>query len=190
MTEVSFPHVGWVPFDATEGTVDISDHNGAAKPQLTGFSTWLTRMAYCRRCWPGRSADAGVRVKTEVAERLAAPIRAAATQMRPQTNQQVVDAYARITGVLAKRGLARPLPETPDQYADNIARRTSSVVSSLGTDFARLTELYTRFRYSRDIATRDDVQAAQSSASAIQNALQTAKPKNLSQEEQKRGNRV
>ena len=73
-----------------------------------------------------------------------------------------------------------PLPETPDEYAGNIARRTQTALPSLSVDYARLTELYTRFRYSREVATRDDVQAAQASASAIQSALQTVKPRNLS----------
>ena len=190
-TEVFFPHIGWVPFDATEGTVDISNHSDAAKPRLSGFSTWLTSHGILPPLLAGvLLLMLGYVLKTEVAERIQPRRLRAAAQMRPQTNQQIVDAYARVTALLAKRGLARPLSETPDEYANNIARLTSSVLSSLAPDFVRLTELYTRFRYSRDIATPDDAQAAQSRASAIQNALQTVKPKNLGQEEQKRGDRL
>ena len=36
-TEVFFPHVGWVPFDATEGTVDISDHSGTSQAPTFRF---------------------------------------------------------------------------------------------------------------------------------------------------------
>lgn len=180
-TEVFFPHIGWVPFDATEGTVDISDHSDTQKKKPSNFVAWLTSHGTL----PPTLALAffvmlGYVVRTEVITRIRPRRGAGVTGVgRPPTNQQIVTVYGQTLGILARRGIKRLDQQTPDEYASRVALALNSLLPALDGELVTLTSAYTRFRYGREVATSGDVQEAQARAAAIQSALQSVKAKKV-----------
>ena len=177
--EVFFAGVGWVPFDATEGSVDISDHSGTQKAKSSNFIAWLTSHGLL----PPTLAFAfvamlGYVVRTEVAGRVQPRRRSAAPgELRPAANQQIVTLYAQTQALLAKRGMGRLMQQTPDEYASRVAEILHPTLPAVGPELSALTALYTRFRYGRDTAAAADVQAAQAHLAAVQTALKTMRAK-------------
>ncbi len=173
-TEVFFPHVGWVPFDATEGTDDISDH--AAHAKQTGTDIWAGLWSHG---WLPPSAGLillgllGYLLKTELLDRMR-PRRRVRVGMvdRPAANVAIVEAYLGACAALARRGLARPGQTTPDEFLRLVVLRADPALrAGLESPLERLTALCTRFRYGREIATPDDVRAAHTAQAQIAQAL-------------------
>ncbi len=181
-TEVFFPHIGWVPFDATEGTVDISDHSDTQKKKQSNFVAWLTSHGTL----PPTLALAflvmlGYVVRTEVITRIRPRRGAGETEAgRPPTNQQIVSVYGQTLGILARHGIKRLDQQTPDEYALRVHLALNPLLPALNGELTALTLAYTRFRYGREVATSGDVQEAQARAAGIQSALQSVKAKEVS----------
>jgi hypothetical protein len=175
-TEVFFPHVGWVTFDATEGAEDISE--ARKKPEeKTGFGAWLLSHGWL-------PPTLGLLIlgilayllKTEVWDRFRRRGLAEGGWLdRPPTNQEIVRLYLSACATLARRGYARPPSATADEFAQYMARTTPETLPGMSDALERLTTLHTRFRYGPEVASADDVSAAQDAAEAITTLLADAK---------------
>lgn len=178
-TEVFFPHIGWEAFDATEGTIDISNHNNVTQRRFPNFGAWLTSHGLL----PPALLTAfvillGYVLRTELIGRFKSRSNTAQQEMmRALTNQQIVAVYTQTSLLLSKHGLTRLVQQTPDEYAVFVARKTSQILPPLSVELARLTALYSRFRYGKDIATDADIREARESASTIQTMLQASSAK-------------
>ncbi len=173
-TEVFFPHIGWVPFDATDGTIDISDHsNGTKKPQAT-FVKWLTSHGSLPLALTVMLvAMLGYVVKTEVVDRLRMQRSSLAeAPTRPLTNLQVIEAYAQTEALFKKRGLPRLSSQTPDEYGAQLRRRLASALPAVSQSVYELTALYTVYRYGRDVATLEEAETARKLAASIRDNVQ------------------
>lgn len=178
-TEVFFPHIGWETFDATEGTIDISTHNNIVQRRTPDFGAWLTSHGLLPPILLTIFVILlGYVIQTELLGRLRP--RSAVAQielMRPQTNQQIAVVYSQTVRLLTKRGLPRLIQQTPDEYAAFVGRKTSEVMPPLTLELFRLTALYSRFSYGKDIATDADIKEAREAASSIQTMLQITSAK-------------
>src|SRR5262249_37086410 len=93
---------------------------------------------------------------------------------RPATNLQIITIYLAACKTLAQRGLSRLASTTPDEFVEYVEERAASAPDLVG-HLARLTQLYTRFRYGPDVATDADVQAAREAAASLTQALTKVK---------------
>jgi len=120
---VYFPGVGWVPFDATDGSEDISDHSVHQRVLRVNFLAWLfSHGALPPLLLAALAAAAGVRRVTELLPRLRRTSQDRVADARPATNRQVVAAY--LQGLLLF-GEARP-----GEAASHDTCRVSSVGAS------------------------------------------------------------
>jgi transglutaminase-like putative cysteine protease len=174
--EVFFPGVGWVTYDATEGAEDISDRSNRSGKNK-GFFAWLFSQG-------GGTLVVGVIcagllgyvIKTELLDRLLARRRPLGEALsKPQTNLAIIAAYAEANRALLKRGLKRPEHLTPEEFAREILERNAGNLPGLATPLAALTTLFTRYRYSAETATEDEVRQAKEASAALRQALQEAK---------------
>jgi len=171
-TEVYFPTVGWVDFDATRGAEEITDSAGGAggnrRSSLLGFlfrRGWLPPTAlFIFLCMLGYV------LKVEVWDRLRARGRAVNPLGLPETNLAIVETYEAACDLFARRGLARPDSATPLEYLTYLTERLAER-SEARDALERLTQLVVRFRYSRQTARADDVRLAQEALAALQHAL-------------------
>lgn len=180
-TEVFFPHIGWVPFDATDGTTDISDHSNGTKKQQVNFVKWLMSHGSLPIVLAVAMAGLlGYVVKTEVVDRVRLRHNGAAeASIRPQTNLQVMAAYAQADGLLRRKGLTRMPHQTPDEYQAQLAAQLHAALPDVTRAMAQLTGLFTRFRYGRETAMREDVETAQKLAASIREGLQVANRRDM-----------
>ncbi|HZO87115.1 MAG TPA: transglutaminase domain-containing protein [Chthonomonadaceae bacterium] len=175
-TEVFFPRIGWVPFDATEGAEDISDHSGSEKNK-SSFLAWLTShgalpplvgllilsaLAYILktevwdRFWGGRSVEGGL-------------------IDRPVTNLEIIRLYLAACNRLSQRGLARSPAMTPDEFVRFVSEAADETLPGLAGALERLTTLCVRFRYGPEVATEEDVQSAREAAATLGEVLANAR---------------
>ncbi|HLK59289.1 MAG TPA: transglutaminase domain-containing protein [Chthonomonadaceae bacterium] len=179
-TEVYFPHIGWVPFDATEGTVDISDHSAQTTKHKFNVLAWFTSHGI----FPPLAALLilaliGYVLKVEVWDRFRKrKLAVALGSAYPLTNRAVVDAYVQAGKILAKRGLVRPVQTTPEEFLARLAQ-THTPPELLGP-MQTLTELHARFRYSHEVATEQDVRTAEEAIAALKSAFAGVKTRELS----------
>lgn len=175
-TEVFFPRIGWVSFDATEGAEDISEARKKPEDQA-GFGAWLLSHGWI-------PPTLGLLIlgimayllKTEVWDRFRRRKRLEGGWLdRPPTNQEIVRVYLSACATLARRGYARPPTSTADEFARYMAHATPETLPGVSDALERLTTLYTRFRYGPEVASADDVSAAQDAADAIASLLADAK---------------
>jgi hypothetical protein len=173
--EVFFPTVGWVEFDATQGAEDISDRSSKNKGK--GFFAWLfaqggTTLLVGLCC----ALLLGYVLKTELWDRWMGRQRPQTeTLAKPATNLAIVAAYAEVSRLLAKRGLHRPPHLTPIEFAREVTWRSAETLPALGLPLDTLTTLFTRFRYSAEEATEEEVHKAQEASAAIRQILQESK---------------
>lgn len=175
-TEVFFPRVGWVSFDATEGAEDISEARKKPEEQA-GFGAWLLSHGWIP---PALGllilGILAYLLKTEMWDRFRRRKLAEGGWLdRPPTNQEIVRVYLSACTLLARRGYARPPASTADEFAQYMARTTPETLPGVSDALERLTLLYTRFRYGPEVASADDVSAAQDAADAITSLLTDAK---------------
>lgn len=176
-TEVFFPKIGWVPFDATDGSKDVTDRSAKAKGKDGNFLAWLTShgwlppllgllalgmLAYVlknelwgRLRW-GRTAQGGL------------------SRLSP-TNIAVIEAYTAACALLAKRGLPRPEAMTPEEYRREVDAKTVSDLKAVRDSMLTLTGLHRRFRYGPEVATESDVTAAREALAALTAGLAQVK---------------
>ena len=180
-TEVFFPHIGWVPFDATDGTVDISEHGANVRQTQTNFAKWLmSHGSLPLAVSVVLVVMLGYVVKTEVMDRFRVPRNAGADMAsRPAANLQIIVAYAQMEALLARRGLPRMAHQTPDEYAASLSQQIGATLPAVSESAKELTTLYTQFRYGRNVATSGEVERAQQQAASIRENLQAVRERNL-----------
>lgn len=176
-TEVFFPKIGWVPFDATEGAVDISDHSAKDKKKAMSFIAWLLSNG-----WLPPTVGLIIVVlalyllKTELVDRFQRR-QALAERMlqRAPTNVAIILAYEKVCAAFKQRGLARPVSATPVEYAAWIAERTGTLLPGMQEPMTRLTALHARYRYGAEVASQEEVRLAEEAVTTITAALAQAK---------------
>lgn len=175
-TEVFFPKIGWVAFDATEEADDVSDYSSLSKKEMPGFIKWLMR--------DGMRLGVGIIIclllififKNEILNRIPAFNRKTVeTATRPATNRQIIELYLESCRQLQRRGLVRTPALTPAEFAELVAQRSQGVAPDLASHWATLTTLFGQFRYGNDVASEADLQRARASAGALQTALRGLK---------------
>jgi hypothetical protein len=160
-TEVFFPKVGWVSFDATEGAEETTPHT-ASKKSPNSFAAWFLSHGWLPPTIALFILGALLYLlKVEVLDRFWRSSRQESGMLdRPLTNQEIVRIYLGACGMLARHGYARLPAMTADEFAQHLTRTTAEILPSASEPLHQLTALYARFRYSRDVATGEDVQAA------------------------------
>lgn len=182
--EVFFPRVGWVPFDATDGSEDISDHAAGARRKFTSFAAWLashgplpplmcTVLLVC----------VAYLLKTEVWDRYRLRRAGVAEkQARSATNQAVVDAYLQVSRLLERAGLARPPHQTPQEYLKSVSTLTPRILPDLAAPLTELTRLHGIYRYGLQEASEEEVVAARAALEAIRTMLKPISRKDILRE--------
>ncbi len=182
--EVFFPRVGWVPFDATDGSEDISDHASASRRKFTSFAAWLashgplpplmcTVLLICL----------GYVLKAEVWDRYRLG-RADAVERQPRSanNQAVVEAYLSVYRLLERVGLTRPPYQTPQEYLKSVSASTRRILPGLGEPLTQLTRLHGVYRYSRQEASEAEVAEARAAMETIRLMLKSVSRRDLMKE--------
>lgn len=177
-TEVFFPGVGWVGFDATDGAEDISAQDRDGRTRRVGFLAWLRSQG-----GPGIAILAvciallAIVLKTEFWDRwIAARAKKTAQQtVRPATSLQILNAYTQACQLLQRCGLTRPAHLTPLEYAREIALRNNATLPEAMASFENLTALFTRYRYSAEAASDHEVNEALQALETLQTQLRQVK---------------
>jgi hypothetical protein len=174
-TEVYFPKAGWVPFDATEGTVDISNHQAVARKSRAGLLYWLGAQGAGPALLTAIVLSALMYVlKVEVWDRLRRvkrPLAAGAVWEQAPTNLEVVRCYGQGLKALSQWGVRRPPEFTPDEFAGYVAGLPSEPALAATAPLMDLTTLCTRFRYGPEVAGDEHVAAARAAFAALTGAL-------------------
>ncbi len=172
-TEVFFPRIGWVPFDATDGAEDISRHAHSKTTQENGFAAWLlSHGALPPMLGLALLALGAYVVKTEILDRLrgrSRKERGRDTALR--FNRGIGTAYAAGCAALARRGLTRSASATSHEFARRVCDVLEATDLNAANLFAELTALHTRFRYGPEAATEADVLRAHQIATTIAKLL-------------------
>ena len=174
--EVYFTNIGWVPFDATEGTngVDTESDNTVTKHETP--LRWLTAHGPVPPVLALLIIGLAVFVlKSELGSRLRKKHRNLGKyDPLPELNALINDEYNRACSKLARRGFRRNPAFTPTMYASSIdacsgdlAEQTRGVAAVLTT----LTNLHAAFCYGLQNATRADIDRARQANIQLENAL-------------------
>lgn len=171
-TEVFFPNVGWVEFDATDGAEDISDRSGKGK-RGGSFLAWLMSNGWLP---PTLAAVVltllGYVLKTELWDRLR-PKRSGGEPRieRAPNNISIINTYVNASQALARKGLTRGEAMTPEEYLDMVKEKTGNSAPVVAEALATLTRLHKRYRYGREVASQEDVKAAATALGQLTTAL-------------------
>ncbi|HLJ56402.1 MAG TPA: transglutaminase domain-containing protein, partial [Chthonomonadaceae bacterium] len=179
--ELYFSGVGWVPFDATEGTVDITDRSRHGHQQQSGFLAWLTSHGalppLIALVLVGLMAYLAV---TELLPRLrGSRDEAAGATAIPATNIAVIQAYLDSCATLESRGLRRGRSATPSEFLETAGPGLGGAAPPAAEALASLTALHDRYRYGRVTATQPEADQAKALSAAIRAALSRVSRKAL-----------
>ena len=179
-TEVFFPHVGWVSFDATAGSRSVSGTTTAIEKGTASSLKWLTSHGP----FPVVIALAilgmlAYLINTELISRLKRRQRVNAHYLAlPAGNQQVVALYNQACGLVARVGPVRSASTTPLEYfaqvqeffvRDNRPRSVEQVVASLES----LTRMHGSYAYGIGVATPEEVLSARSEVTRLKSVLRS-----------------
>jgi hypothetical protein len=179
-SELYFPRVGWVPFDATAGADDISDHSQHTKTKRVDFMAWLFSHGMLPPLLLVALTGLLAYVAwTELVPRLRGSRLAQLPDGRPATNRAVVLAYLDACSVLDRRGLHRTRAATPAEFLAKVRPSLAATAPPAAEALAALTDLHDRFRYGHEVASEADVQQAQAQSAALRAALARVSPKAL-----------
>ena len=179
-TEVYFSGIGWVPFDATAGSQDVSDRSAHRTVARADFLTWLKSHGILPPLLLAALIGLIAYVAwTEIMPRLRARGVRSENDGRPATNRAVTQAYLEGCRLLARRGLPRGRSETPSEYLGVARQVLASAAPSAAAPLAALTALHDRYRYGRDTAAAADVEAAIQHQAALRSALARVSAKAL-----------
>jgi len=171
-TEVFFSGAGWVPFDATDGSEDVSDHTVHQRTQRTNFMAWLFSHGVLPPLMLAAIALLLVYVAwTEIVPRLRGTAQNRAVDSRPATNLQVVAAYLQACSVLEKRGLVRQRATTPSEFLAAMRNNLATASPPAAEAFSALTTLHDRYRYGKEAATEDEAREALELAATLKSSL-------------------
>lgn len=148
-TEVYFTGVGWVPFDATEGTIDISPKSTTRHLALQ--SLWKKLISHG---WKPLAALAAIAclimyvLSTEILSRIKRKkYFNAVVPPIPATNWQICQYYHATERVFARYGYRRRRSETIHEYSGRLRHRI--VEAELIEELDMLTDLTAAARYGR-----------------------------------------
>lgn len=171
-TEVFFPHYGWVAFDATEGTQDVTNRARARANSMSLIQWFRTHGPLPILTLVLVGVLLVYLVKVEILGRLASRRELnSGAGGRPATNQEIVMSYNDACQLLAKRGLARPLWMTPDEYAVAVGKVVSEQAAQIGPLLAALTRLHNDFRYGAETAEVEEAEEAKRLLEELRKAL-------------------
>lgn len=170
-TEVFFPHSGWITFDATSESQDVSDahkKDSITTKGVLGFLLsrgWLPPLALgivlCMLAYV---------IKVELLDRVHLRSAHLAGLDLPDTNSSIVAIYEATCTSLSKAGIARSPAQTPNEFLRS-AQETLSVFPDAFAALVALTNLVSQWRYSGAIAPQDDVSAATAAQEQIRKEI-------------------
>jgi len=178
-TEVYFPNVGWVTFDATEGAEDVSERGDTRKDN----KGTLLGVLFSRGPLPPIAllimiAMIAFVIKVELWDRFR-PRHTALEQLGlPTTNIAVIQAYDAACKSLARLGRPRLPSITPGEYLDEM-RSVLFEHPDAHRALESLTVLAVRFRYSALTAADPDVALATDQLKALRAALRPIRRNSL-----------
>jgi len=179
-TELYFAGVGWVPFDATSGAEDISDHGQHGATRRADFMAWVLSHGMLPPMLIIALAGLIVYVVwTELVPRLRGTRPVEGGDGKPATNRAVVMAYLDACGILERRGVRRTRAATPAEFLVKIRPSLASTAPRTADAFTSLTALHDRFQYGRETASQAEAREAQAHCATIRTALARVSPKQL-----------
>ena len=175
-TEVYFPNVGWVTFDATEGAEDISDRGAQQKNKK---SQSLLGMLLSRGILPPLAlilmlAMLAYVFKVEVWDRHR-PRRLRLEHLGlPAANLDVIDVYDSACKSLARLGRPRLACVTPAEYLTELTRVLHGHPEAVRA-LEALTDLVIRARYGAAALAESDAVEARTQLAALRSAIRPVK---------------
>ena len=178
-TEAFFPEIGWVTFDATSASEDISDYSSLNKKR-GGFWDWLKQDALRALLGALVVGLVGFVLFNELRGRsLRGKRKQEYAPTRPATNRAVAEAYVASCALLKRYGMERSASMTPDEYAALVQERAKEPAPALPTAWAELTQLFKRYRYGSEVATEADAQRAQALQRDMKATLRRVKRRDI-----------
>ncbi len=179
-SEVYFPGVGWAPFDATDGSEDISNHREQARVQHVSFFGWIfTHGILPPILLAALAVLTAYLLWTELIPRLRPTARILGADGRPASNIAVLRAYHDACNILDRRGLRRARSSTPSEFLEEVLPRLTSTSTEAIEAFKTATALHDRFHYGRETATGGDVREAEAAAVRLRTALSRVSARTL-----------
>jgi len=176
-SEVFFPNVGWVVFDATDGANDITAQAETAKKKKSTLLGWLMQQGFGPRVIELIMVVLlAYLVKTELIDRIRPRSKKPDIPgfMFPASNIAIHNAYAAAVKQLARKGMIRTASMTAVEFGAMVQSRIAT--SEVGASLAELTELLNRYYYGNETATSQEVEQAQTALSRLTEALRQFKP--------------
>ena len=174
--EVFFPHIGWIPFDATEGSVDISDHATEGGKRKNNILAWFSSHG----AFPPLAALVVLALlvyvgKVEIWDRMQKrESRKSDMPALSAANRAIIASYLIACKALEKKGLARPNHATPTEFLLHLSKHPNTPPEVL-RPLQILTETHGRIRYGGELATSQDVRNAEEAVTALKSALSTVR---------------
>lgn len=175
-TEVYFTDIGWVPFDATYGAVDITPAADTAKAPGSPLLRWLTRHGTLPPILLGVILLLlSYVIKTELLPRLrrASVISGGYASLLPN-NLAILARYAMACTLFARRGMPRAPGVTPNEFASHVQARFAGE-SQLGESMEALTRLHEKFCYGPGEALPEDIVLADTLLQSIRTGLRNVR---------------
>ena len=175
-TEVFFPHIGWVPFDATSGATDTTARTDTSTKKNSSFLAWLRNQGVGPKAIELLLALlVAYLVKTELIDRIKPRAKQQGRRLvvRPPGNIAVLTAYSAAMKLLARRGLARDSNMTTVEFETIVHARMAA--SEAGSALTELTELHDRYFYGKETASPQQVKRAEEALRRLQDALRQFK---------------
>ncbi len=176
-TEVFFPRIGWVTFDATEGASDISDYPAKAGRKRQNFWQWLLSSGAAPPALGLACVGIlGLIVRNEWRDRKKrAPRLKDRRTVRAIRDRKISASYAAACLALKRRGLTRLPTQTPDEYAAQVLTRTGAELPELAAPLTALTALYAASCYAPRALSEAETAQAKDKAAQIAKILRQAK---------------
>lgn len=175
-TEVFFPNVGWVTFDATDGALDVTGHTESSRKRPLSLQAWLSKQGLGPKLIElVVLVLLAYLIKTELIDRIRPRRKATgrAPIARPASNVAILTAYTTAMRLLERRGLRRAANMTTVEFGTLISTRLAEM--GIGESLATLTLLHDRYYYSPETAPQAEVVRAQEALRQLQESLKQFK---------------
>ncbi len=175
-SEVFFPHVGWVVFDATENANDITVRSETTHKKQTSLLAWLTQQGLGPKLIELIVvALLAYLIKTELIDRLRLREKQPKDRafVRPPSNVAIHAAYNAALKQLARKGFIRPASMTAVEF--NTLVRTQMATPEVPSALKELTALHVHYYYGNDAASQAEVTRAQETLHRLKEALRESK---------------
>lgn len=176
-SEVFFPRIGWITYDATELAQDVTPKPADTK-KAAGLKNWLASQGALPKAI---LAIVGLLLlwvfKTEVLDRWRGSRRApgAASNALAVTNQEILTLYQSATGLLGRRALRRAPYVTPDEFVRQVETQCADCSPQVSVLLQRLTDLATRSRYGGQVASSEEVEQARATLTELKREMSKVK---------------